>query len=136
MRILLGVFFVFSSWVLSAQLVFEKEGLLVSSNSNSGKISVKGQFKFKNVSGKRVQLTKSLFDTGCGCTDAEFSMGYVDTNQEAFLNVTVKYDLNELDNETVAELRRDKGFFTKPIKVLVDDYFVTLYFSGIFKGVK
>lgn len=136
MRIFLCVFFVFSSWVLSAQLAFEKEGLLVSSSSNSGKISVKGQFKFKNVSGKRVQLTESLFDTGCGCTTAEFSAGYVDPNKEAFLNVTVKYDLNEFDNETVIELRENKGFFTKPIKVLVDDYFVTLYFSGIFKGVK
>ncbi len=136
MRIFLCIFFVFSSWVLSAQLAFEKEGMLVSSNSNSGKISIKGQFKFKNVSGKRVQLTESLFDKGCGCTDAEFSKEYVDPNQEAFLNVTVKYDLNDLDNETVAELREDKGFFTKPIKVLVDDYFVTLYFSGIFKGVK
>jgi hypothetical protein len=136
MRIFLCIFFVFSSWVLSAQLAFEKEGMLVSSNSNSGKISIKGQFKFKNVSGKRVQLTESLFYKGCGCTDAEFSVAYVDPNQEAFLNVTVKYDLNLLDNETVNELREDKGFFTKPIKVLNDDYFVTLYFSGVFKGVK
>ena len=136
MRILICLFFLLSSWVLSAQIVFEKEGLLVSSNSNSGKISVNGQFKFKNVSGKRVQLTESLVDTGCGCTDAKFSAGYVDPNKEAFLNVTVKYDLNEIDNESVIELRDDKGFFTKPIKVLVDDYFVTLYFSGIFKGVK
>ncbi len=139
MRFLLFVFFVFSSWVLSAQLAFEKEGLIGLSNSNKGEVIIKGQFKFKNVSGKAIalsKLSKSELDTGCECTEAKFSQSSVNPNEEAFLEVSVKYNFSDPDDSYVEELKADKGFFFKEIKINLDNYFVILYFSGMVKGVK
>ena len=136
MRIFLCVFFVFSSWVLSAQLSFEKEGLIALSNSNKGEVIIKGQFKFKNVSGKAIALSNSAIETGCDCTKATFSKGSVNLNEEAFVEVSVKYDFSDSNDSYVEELKADKGFFFKEIQVNLDNYFVLLYFSGMVKGVK
>jgi hypothetical protein len=121
---------------LSAQLAFEKEGLIALSNNNKGEVVLKGQFKFKNVSGKTIDLSDSALETGCDCTKAKFSQGSVSPNEEAFIEVSVKYDFRDPNDMYVQELKEEKGFFFKEIQVNLDNYFVLLYFSGLVKGVK
>jgi hypothetical protein len=126
----------FSSWALSAQLAFEKEGQIVLCNKNKGEVIITGQFKFKNVSGKVIELRKSALETGCDCTSAIFSQSTVKPNEDAFVDVKVTYNFSDSNDPYVDELKADHGFFCKEIQVNFDNYFVLLYFSGMVKGVK